>query len=58
VAQVFHGTYVQDGARVLIYTAGRSAPDTGEVSGRTLTVRRLLPLAAQQPSLVVMTYER
>src|SRR5215213_10585464 len=35
VGEELFGNYVQDGGRVLINT-GRSAPDTGEVSGRTL----------------------
>lgn len=58
-AQVFHAAYVQDGARVLIYGGGGSVPDTGEVSGKTLTVRAQF---FQQPSrerhVVVMRYER
>lgn len=59
LSQVFSAAYVEDGARVLIYRHGGSAPDTGEVSGKTLTVRaQFFRQPTRERYVVVMTYER
>lgn len=59
VLRVVQATYVQDGSRVLIHTVTGSPPDTGEVSGKTLTVRaQFYRPPSRERYVVVMTYER
>lgn len=58
-SRVLQGTYVQDGMRVLIHTGTGLPPDTGEVSGKTLTVRaQFYRQPSREPYVIVMTYER
>lgn len=57
--RVFQGSYIEDGARLVIYPARNAIPDTGEVSGRTLTVRaQFTRRLSGERYVVVMTYER
>lgn len=59
MSRVFHGTYVQEGSHVLIQTAPGAPPDTGEVSGSTLTVRaQFYRQPSRQRFVVVMIYEQ
>lgn len=59
-ATVFQAAYAQDGARVLIYSRGDDvAPDTAEVSDKTMTVRaQFFRPPSRERYVVVMTYAR
>ena len=59
VTRIFAGTYVEEGARVLIYANGDVAPDTAVVADDTITVRaQFFRLPSRERSVMVMTYTR